>query len=422
MIQGRAASEQSINFLCSMGLFLAGYIFYSSSLIESFFSKEFTLSHWQLGIAQACVPLGAIAGAVLAGRLADLFGRNRILVWDFLLLTLIGILSTLTFDFYSLCFMRTLNGFLAGTLYPLCAAYLIEMTADRSHARQAAFLMFINCLAAPTACIITFLLSLICTDDILWRTIAAAHVIPALFAFYWAKQLPESHEWLYYEKNHPVSWKHATSGVKILFSPLYRNMTVCLIAAWFLMDIAYYGINFFIPYLLHAMELEKNTLAGTFIINVFFMLGALTAIFIVNHVDLLKLQKYGFLFAAGSLFVLAAYFHLGLHETYIIILLFVIFNFAINIGPDVTTYLLSATSYPVSIRGSGHGLIAGSAKFGSFLGVLFLPHLQDLWGYETVILLLSILLFTAYIFTIGLAKSLMGDQIDMESTIRYETN
>jgi sugar phosphate permease len=151
------------------------------------------------------------------------------------------------------------------------------------------------------------------------------------------------------------------------------------------------------------------------------MLGAFAAIFIVEKVNLLHLQKYGFLCASLSLFSLAVYFHIGLHQSFIIILLFVLFNFYINLGPDVTTYLLSATSYPVEIRGSGHGFISGFAKSGSFIGVLLLPKIQDYWGYETVILSLSVLLFAAYLFTLQFAKIILNEPTKKEEYINYET-
>lgn len=427
------SDSKAVSLLCSLGLFLAGYIFYSSSLIESFYRSELSLSSWHTGIAQSAVPLGAIAGAILAGRLTDLFGRNRVLVWNFLFIVIFGLLSGLCFDFYSLCIARTLNGFFAGTLYPLCAAYLIEMTPPSSHARKTAFLMFVNCLAAPIGCIVAILLSLVCDNYLLWRLIAMGHCIPALFALWWVKRLPESHVWMVTYKN---TSNKAMGDLKVIFSNDYKNITICLIAAWFLMDVAYYGINFFVPYLLQAMQvktivatlsnnqhilLSDSTLWGTFIINIFFMLGALAAIFIVEKVNLLTLQKYGFLFASLSLLLLATYFHVGLHQRFIIILLFVLFNFSINLGPDVTTYLLSATSYPVEIRGSGHGFIAGFAKSGSFIGVLLLPKIQDYWGYETVILSLSLLLFAAYLFTLQFAKILLHETTKNEEHLNYET-
>ncbi|VVC75690.1 putative metabolite transport protein CsbC [Aquicella siphonis] len=444
MLEPECSKARAVSFLCSLGLFIAGYVFYSSSLIQAFYAAEFTLSNWQIGIAQSAVPLGAVTGAVLAGRLADLFGRHRLLVWNFLMLVLVSLSGSLIFDYSSLLIVRLLDGCLAGTLYPLCAAYLTEMTPAAALARQSAVLMFINCLAAPAACIVAILLSCVCRDPVLWRVMIASLAVPSLAAYIWSTLLPESQQWLYAE-NSRITSSHQTGeagrslfdGARILFSPDYRSVTLCLLGAWFLMDVAYYGINFFVPYLLQAMQintlqnhfalsyhplLSSGTVWGTLIINLFFALGALAAIFVIEKVDLIRLQKFGFFWAGISLFLLAGYFYTDLRLDSIIIILFVVFNFAINLGPDVTTYLLSATSYPVEIRGSGHGLIAGFAKFGSFLGVLLLPWLQDLWGYQAVILLLSVFLFMAYMMTVSFARVISAEYKKMEAEIIYETN
>lgn len=440
MLKTGCQITKAVSLLCSLGLFLAGYIFYSSSLIESFYAAEFGLGSWQIGIAQSAVPLGAILGAVLAGRLSDLFGRHRLLVWNFLLLVISGISSGFVTDFDSLCLARTLNGFLAGTLYPLCAAYLTEMTPQTSLARQSAILMFINCMAAPVGCIVAIFLSLVTNDHVLWRALSMFHAIPSFVAYLWSKKLPESSAWLLYEQNisrsaqeYKKSWKNITGGLRILFNQHYRRITICLMASWFLMDVAYYGINFFVPYLLQVTQvnaitasfgshslLSNATVWGTLIINIFFMLGAFAAIFVVERINLVVLQKYGFLLASVSLFMLALCFYMGKSQAYIIVMLFVMFNFALNVGPDVTTYLLPATSYPVDIRGSGHGFIAGFAKSGSFLGVLFLPRMQDLWGYETVIIILSLLLFAAYLFTINFGRTIVKNS-RLEDGVIYET-
>jgi MFS family permease len=422
-----------ISLLCSLGLFLAGYIFYTSSTIEPFYAADFNLSSWQIGMAQSAVPIGAILGAILAGWLADFLGRRSLLVFSFLSLSIVAILGGLSFDFYSLFLTRAMNGFLAGTLYPLCAAYLIEMTPNASLARQSAILMFVNCSAAPIGCLLALLLSCFFIDSSLWRLLAACHALPAFMAYCWARKLPESKAWLALEKKSDAK---LLDGIKTLFNPSYKKMTLCLMSIWFLMDVAYYGINFFVPYLLQAMQvkslsasfdagahslLTNETVWGSLIISLFFSLGAFSAIYIIEKCDLIKLQKMGFLLAAMSLFCLATYFYLGLYQAYMIILLFILFNFALNAGPDVTTYLLSATSYPVEIRGCGHGLVAGFAKLGSVLGVLFLPKLQEQWGVETVIMTLSFLLFAAYFLTNHLRAAMLKDNTLTEASLNYET-
>src|SRR3990167_1123594 len=307
------------SWLCSLGLFIAGYIFYSSSLIQTFYAAEFELSSWKIGIAQSLVPLGAIFGAILAGRLSDVIGRHKLILQNFLFLSLITLASVFIFDFYSLCFIRLTSGFLAGTLYHLCATYLIEMTPEASIARQSAVLMFLNCLAAPMACIVAILISLMVTEPWLWRLINAFCTIPSFIAYLWSRRFSESPAWLLCHKQ-----KNSIHLNKIstLFHPTYRNMTLSLLFIWFFMDIAYYGINFFIPYFLQALQiktlsskffspavLSHQTIFETLVISLFFMLGALASIFVIEKVNLYKLQLYGFLYASLSMLLLAGYFY-----------------------------------------------------------------------------------------------------------------
>ena len=231
------------------------------------------------------------------------------------------------------------------------------MTPVKSHGRQIAFLMFVNCLAAPVACVLTFIFSKMMNDFFLWRLLACWHAIPAFLAYLWTRSLPESDEWLALDDSYRKTVKQNIHreflrGIKSLFTLKYRNITICLMAAWFLMDIAYYSINFFIPYLLKIIKLSSftDTILETFIINLFFVLGAFFAIFIIDKINYFKLQQYGFLFSCLSLFLLAIYFHLGLQQTSIIIILFIIFNFAMNLGLMLQRIYYHPTSYPVELR------------------------------------------------------------------------
>lgn len=423
MIQPGRTPTLSIAILCSLGLFLAGYIFYTSAFIEPFYSIDFALTPWQIGLAQSGVPFGAIVGAMLAGWLADHVGRRRLLVYSFLLLTITGLISGFVFNYTSLFIIRFINGCLAGTLYPLCAAYLTEMTPSISLARQSAILMFMNCLAAPIGCLMAFLLFHFLALDIGWRVLSLCQMVPAFFAYQLAKCLPESSAWLQTERRE-IAKTDRLKNIRTLFHSQYRTTTFCLMGTWFLMDIAYYGVNFFIPYLLQSMQIQTTSapFEATLVISLFFALGALAAVFIIEKMNIITLQKYGFLLASISLLLLANYFYFDMHQTYLIILLFVIFNFALNAGPDVTTYLLSATSYPVEIRGTGHGWVAGFAKIGSVIGVLFLPKLQQTWGHQFVVMILCLLLFAAYLLTHMFGKIIVRDRIIREAKIRYETH
>lgn len=423
--------SRSISVLCCLGLFLSGCLFYTSGLIQPYYAVEFHLTDWQMGIAQSAVPLGAMIGAIQAGWLADRFGRHRVLRLSFLLLTISGVWGAFASNFNYLCVSRGINGYLAGTLYPLCAAYLIEMTPHEQVPKRVATMMFINCFASPIACVFVYILSHLVSDHVLWHLLAGMHVVPAMIAFIWSASFPESNTWLFFmETTHPAPKRMCfRTKMKTLFSPAYRNVTLCLLGTWFLMDVAYYGINFFIPHLLSVTAetadalKEPLVMQETLIINAFFGIGAALSILAIQRINQYKLQKVGFLLSGISMLALGYYFYGGLHHSYLIVALFVIFNFSINAGPNVTTYLLPATSYPVEVRATGHGLSAGIAKLGCFLGVLLLPGLQASVGFGTLLFGLALLLFIGYWMTLVLAKSTAHDAIEeVEAVYESATN
>ena len=115
VISKHPINNKSIILLCFTGFISRRICFYSSSLIE-FLRIKFQLTSWQIGIAQSAVPLGAIVGAMVAGRFADMFGRNHILLWNFLILFISGVLGAFIFDFYALCISRLVNGFCGDSL------------------------------------------------------------------------------------------------------------------------------------------------------------------------------------------------------------------------------------------------------------------------------------------------------------------
>jgi putative MFS transporter len=108
----------------------------------------------------------------------------------------------------------------------------------------------------------------------------------------------------------------------------------------------------------------------------------------------------GFLGAFLGLFVISASYYVTITPIYPIIFTgFLTYNVFINMGPGATTYLLPAEIYPSLIRGTGHGLASGVAKFGAFLGTIFLPLFQQAFGIHTTLFALSFTLLIGYLLT-----------------------
>jgi len=62
------------------------------------------------------------------------------------------------------------------------------------------------------------------------------------------------------------------------------------------------------------------------------------------------------------------------------LILFGISYFFAEFGPNTTTFVLAAECFPTSARTTGHGISAGVAKLGAFIGVYLFPHISKAFG------------------------------------------
>ncbi|VEB35625.1 MFS transporter [Legionella cherrii] len=382
--------------VCALGLFIDGYDLYIASVAEPFINAQYHPSSLMIGLTQAAAPLGAVFGAVIVGRLADMLGRKSMLIINLIFFVFIAICSAFAWSITSLCVLRFLLGFGVGADYPICAAYLAEMIPARKSAQFIATAMFINCLASPIGVIVAWFLFKLHPQLDVWRWIFASGAIPALIGLLFRAKLPESFLWKVHQGLKHQSRRSVVKHYQLVFSPRMIRITVCLCSCWFLLDISYYGIGLFTPYVLQAFNLsheanflsaQTEVLKSTLVVNVFVSLGAFAVIFFVNQVSLIKLQMIGFIFSFLGLLILSMSYlfpSLGLIFTG-----FILFNFFINFGPGITTYLLPAKLYNPEFKATGHGLAAGTGKLGAFIGTVFLPMFQAQLGIHLTLAILA---------------------------------
>jgi predicted MFS family arabinose efflux permease len=85
--------------------------------------------------------------------------------------------------------------------------------------------------------------------------------------------------------------------------------------------------------------------------------------------------------------------------------------FGVAFGPNYTTMLLAAESFPTSVRSTFHGLSSGIAKIGAFGGALVVPLLLHSEGLRAVTLL-GFCCYAAGIATTMLVREPSGMALD----------
>lgn len=396
--------------VCALGLFVDGFDLYVTSVAEPLFQKSFSLTSLWLGVAQAAAPIGAAVGAILIGYITDRVGRKTMLAFNFILFVVATLLSAASWNVYSLCIFRFFVGFGVGADYPICAAYLSEMSPNHSRGKLMASAMFINCLASPIGIAVAYFIFSQYPHLNAWRLMFAFGALPAVIALFLRSRLPESFIWKANQRIISSDKKSSQTqmGYRPLFNARYCKATIALCCSWALMDISYYSIGLFTPDILSAMHLgstgnfitdTKTIVENTIFLNSFVALGAFISIFVIDKVPRIGLQKMGFLGAFLGLFLLSMSYYLKITPISIIFSGFLMYNLFVNMGPGATTYLLPAEIYPVRIRGTGHGLASGVAKFGAFLGTIFLPQFQQIFGIHITLFFLSFTLLLGYLLT-----------------------
>ncbi len=109
---------------------LGGFLFgYDTAVINgavAALAKAFNISSWATGLAVSLALLGAAVGAFYAGKVADHYGRVRVMVIAATLFTISAIGSGLAFTIWDFIFWRLLGGVAVGTASVVAPAYIAE--------------------------------------------------------------------------------------------------------------------------------------------------------------------------------------------------------------------------------------------------------------------------------------------------------
>ena len=118
---------------------LAGLLFgYDTGVaagIQGYLQEYFHLTGLQLGFAIACLDLGCIAGAMVAGSLSDRFGRRKVMIISGSLFIVSGLLSAIPTHLYQLVLARILGGLAIGASSMVAPVYMAEISPEKHRGR-----------------------------------------------------------------------------------------------------------------------------------------------------------------------------------------------------------------------------------------------------------------------------------------------
>ncbi len=184
----------AISFISALGGYLFGFDFAVISGALPFLKEQFGLNEYWEGFTTGCLALGAIIGCLVAGGVAEKYGRRYGLLTAASIFTISSIGMATANSLTMFIFARFIAGIGVGMASMLSPLYIAEVTPSHIRGRMVA----INQLTIVIGILITNLVnySLRNSGTEAWRWMFGLGVIPSTLFVIGVLWLPESPRWL----------------------------------------------------------------------------------------------------------------------------------------------------------------------------------------------------------------------------------
>ena len=440
-----------LSILATLGGFLFGYD--TSNIGSALNFVPYGLHGLALGYLVSGASLGAAAGAVFAGPIADRFGRKWLLITDAAIYALGAILSSVTPDLGVLLAARTLIGVAIGADSAIATAYIAEFAPKNKRGSLALIQQWMITVGILVAYLIALLIFAVWPASAAssgWRLVLGLGAIPALVGLVLRARMPESPRWLLrHGKYEQFERAMATMGIGQVsleqsqqaaaqiqaeesgrgrfrsWTPGVRRALIVVCVFFIFQQIT--GINvplYYGPHLLgpifsgaHA-DLVRTTVAGVEVTSIMTAVNVASTYLGFRWIDTLgrrKLAIGGFsgmiifaLVAALGLVVVPA----GNWRLVVIMvgLSFFIASFAIGVGG--TGWTLQGEVFPTAVRGQAAAIAATVDWLANFALIEVFPVWQNSIGLAGVLVCFAGLAVAAIAFIYWFLPETKGVSVD----------
>lgn len=105
-----------------------------------------------------------------------------------------------------------------------------------------------------------------------------------------------------------------------------------------------------------------------------------------------------------------------------LMVMFVLSQFTLNIGPNATTFLIPAEVFPTRVRGTAHGISAAAGKCGAVLTAFAFGSVEDAIGLSGVLGIFSGVMALTALVTLWIPETKGRTLAEIEDDVLYSPN
>jgi len=432
-------------FIINLVMPMIGYVYFTDA------SHQNHVPNLTDGLTKGAASWGTLVGQLLFGVLGDKMGRKK----NYAIVMIILIVSTIGCALagpskvgWGICTMiaiwRFFLGIGIGGDYPMSAVITSEFATVNRRGFMISTVFAMQGVGILCASVLTVVLLLLFKNsiehnvdnlDTVWRICIAVGAVPSIFTLYYRITFPETPRYAMDVKGDIdagiKSAKAAMGGaknsspeenaeieeaiaVRAVQKPAaagqvagstwkgfknhfgqwkYGKVLLGCALSWFLLDLAFYGLNLNQSIVLEAIgygdkadqtpfESIWNKAVGNLIIaGIGTVPGYWFSVCFIEKIGRKPIQLTGFAVIAVGLAVIAIWFHKIInYSKTLFFVIYIICQFFFNFGPNVTTFVIPSEVFPTRFRTTAHGISAASGKLGAIIAAHTFSTIKDIGG------------------------------------------
>lgn len=400
---------------------------------------SFPMSALADGFTTAAVPLGALVGAIIAGRLTERLGRRMVLMLAAALFAVGAIAASVVEAVWMLMLARIVLGLAIGVAAVVAPLFIAEAAPLRIRGA----LVSTYQLAITFGIVLSYLTGLVLGGEESWRVMFALGAVPGVAFLIGLLFLPESPRWLVLRdreadataslhrlrgsgvdiaaeidaiRANVAAEQRTTARAPSVMAPWVRPALIVGTVLYFLQQLS--GINAVIYYaptiFQHAgFDSHGTQVMATVGVGVVNFATTILAMTLIDRWGRRPLLIAGFVGTAATLLLIAvAVVAQDTFPSWVVIaaLFGYIASFAISLGP--LPHLMMSEVFPLSVRGAGMSIASVSNWGFNFVVVFMFPLMLSTIGLAGAFTLFAIVCIGGILFTMALVPETRGVSLE----------